>query len=375
MNMTQPPNTPSGAIPWDIACALDYESAARKAIPVPAYEYIVGGSGQGLTAAANLSAFREWSVYPRLLRDVTAGHTRVKLLGREFPHPILLAPVALQKLAHPQGELETARGADAVSACMTVSTQSSFTLEDIARAAPFEKWFQLYVQPRREHTLDLVQRAEKAGYTAIVWTLDAPVQVRGLRAQRAGFKLPEDAVPANLAGYPPRDSVTLGAADSRVFQAIMREAPTWDDLEWLLKQTRLPVLVKGVLHAEDARALQARGVAGVVVSNHGGRGLDGAPASLHALAAVRAAVGDDYPLLLDGGIRSGLDVFKALALGADAVMIGRLQIYGLSVAGALGVGHAVKLLREELEACMALAGCATPLDIRRATLQRAAAAS
>jgi isopentenyl diphosphate isomerase/L-lactate dehydrogenase-like FMN-dependent dehydrogenase len=157
---------------------------------------------------------------------------------------------------------------------------------------------------------------------------------------------------------------------SRIFQGLMRAAPTWPDLAWLMSQTSLPVWVKGVLHPDDALALQAAGVAGVVVSNHGGRSLDGAPASLAALPAIRAAVGDAYPLLLDGGIRSGADVFKALALGADAVLVGRLQMYALSVAGPLGVAHMIKLLREELEVCMALAGCATLHDIDAGALLR-----
>ncbi|ATE61076.1 alpha-hydroxy acid oxidase [Thauera sinica] len=357
-------------IPPGIQCAQDYEALADRFIPAPAHAYIAGGSGQEATLRANLAAFDGIGIAPRLLRDVTAGHTRVKLLGRELRHPVLLAPVAFQTLAHPGGEIETARAADATDSCLVASTLSSFPLEDIARATRGDKWFQLYFQPRRESTLDLVRRAEAAGFGALVVTVDASVQSPSLRARRAGFRMPDDVRPANLQHHVQPGQVTLSGGQSLIFQGLMSEAPTWDDLAWIMGQTALPVLVKGVLHADDAHALQAMGVAGLVVSNHGGRTLDGIPASLKALPRIREAVGAGYPLLLDSGIRGGSDIFKALALGADAVMIGRLQVYALAVAGALGVAHLVKLLREELELCMALAGCPTPADITPAFIER-----
>ncbi|MES2758833.1 MAG: alpha-hydroxy acid oxidase [Pseudomonadota bacterium] len=352
---------PLGQIPPEIRCAQDYEVAARRFMAAPSYAYVAGGSGRDLTVAANLAAFARWSVYPRLLRDVTAGHTRIDLAGAALAHPILLAPVAFQALAHAGGELESARAAHATDSCLVASTLSSCSLEDIARAAGPQRWFQLYFQARRGDTHALLKRAEAAGYGAIVVTLDASIQAASLRALEAGFRMPADCVAANLRGQAPPESCAPGG--SRIFQGAMRDAPTWADLAWLLAQTTLPVWIKGVLHADDARALQQLGVAGLVVSNHGGRGLDGAPASLDALPALRAAVGAGFPLLLDGGIRCGADVFKALALGADAVLVGRLQMYALSVAGALGVAHMIQLLREELEVCMALAGCATIIDI------------
>jgi isopentenyl diphosphate isomerase/L-lactate dehydrogenase-like FMN-dependent dehydrogenase len=360
-----------GAIPPAIRCAQDYEELARRFMAGPTYEYVAGGSGRDQTVAANLAAFAQWSVCPRLLRDVTRGHTRVTLGADTFDHPILLAPVAFHKLAHPAGELDTARAAQAMDACMVSSTLSSCSLEEIARFAGPSRWFQLYFQPGRDATRELVARAEAAGYKAIVVTLDASIQAASLRALRAGFQMPADCVAANLRRESPVQADGPGPGHSRIFQGLMRAAPTWDDLEWLMAQTSLPVWVKGVLHPDDALALRAAGAAGLVVSNHGGRSLDGAPASLAMLPAIRAAVGNDYPLLLDGGIRSGTDVFKALALGADAVLVGRLQLYALSVAGALGVAHMIKLLREELEVCMALAGCATPGDIDIGALVRA----
>lgn len=368
--MSEAPNfSPAPArIPADILCARDYETLAARFIAAPAHAYLAGGSGEEATLRANVDAFAAIRLLPRLLRDVSAGHTRLRLLGRERRHPILLAPLAFQTLAHAGGELETARAAAATDTCMVASTLSSFGLEEIAAATDADKWFQLYFQPRREATLDLVRRAEAAGFGALVVTLDASIQSPSLRARRAGFRLPAELRPVNLQHHAVPPQVALERGQSLIFQGLMSEAPTRDDLAWLLRHTALPVLVKGVLHPEDARALQAIGVAGLVVSNHGGRALDGAPASLKMLPHIRAAVGQHYPLLLDSGIRSGSDVFKAIALGADAMLIGRLQIYALAVAGALGVAHLIRLLREELELTMALAGCATLADITPASL-------
>jgi isopentenyl diphosphate isomerase/L-lactate dehydrogenase-like FMN-dependent dehydrogenase len=354
---------PLTQIPREVCCAQDYEWLAPHFIGEPALAYVAGGCGPELTLAANRLAFEQTAILPRLLADVSGGHTRLELFGRRLPHPVLLAPVAYQTLLHPGGEVETARGAAATDSALVVSTLAGRTLEDIAAQAGDERWFQLYFQPRRADTADLVHRAEAAGYKVLMVTLDTAIKTPSLRAQRAGFVMPPPVVAASLADYPVPPQRVLERGQSLVFQGAMAEAPTWDDLAWLLAQTRLPVVVKGVLRPADAQRLQAMGVAGLVVSNHGGRALDGVPASLCVLPAIRAAVGAGYPLLLDSGIRSGSDVFKALALGADAVLVGRLQIYALAVAGALGVAHLLKLLRGELEVCMAQAGCATLADI------------
>jgi 4-hydroxymandelate oxidase len=351
-------------IPAEIHCAQDYETLASRFIARPVYEYIAGGSGRDTTLAANLVSFAAAEICPRPLRDVTRGHTRLSLLDRELTHPIVLAPVAFHKLVHPKGELETARAAAATDSCFCAATLSTYTIEEIAQVAGPHRWFQLYFQPDRDVTLDLLRRAERAGYAGVMITLDAAVQMPSARARRAGFQMPGDCIPANLRSYTPSRNADLQPGQSRIFQGLMRGAPAWDDLDWLLAHTSLPVLAKGVLHPLDACALRDHGIAGLVVSNHGGRTLDGAPASLRALPAIRAAVGEGYCLMLDSGIRSGADVFKALRAGADAVLIGRLQLYALSVAGALGVAHMIKLLREELEVCMAMTGCASLADVR-----------
>ncbi|MFT3931381.1 MAG: alpha-hydroxy acid oxidase [Spongiibacteraceae bacterium] len=368
MTKSQTPLTALNYIPAEILCAQDYEIAAQQFIAAPSYAYIAGGSAGDITLAANRSVFAEYSLYPRLLNDVTNGSTHCQLGELQLPHPILLAPVAFQTLAHPLGEIETARGADAMTAGLIASTLSSRTLEEIAAATTSPRWFQLYFQPDRAVTLDLVRRAENAGYRAIVVTLDAAIQLPSQHAMRAGFQMPVDCVAANLRNYPTPQPVALNAADSRVFRGAMRHAPTWQYLDWLQQQTSLPIWIKGVLHPDDALALKQRGVNGLIVSNHGGRTLDGAVSTLDALPAIRNVVGNDFPILMDSGIRSGSDIFKAIALGADAVLIGRLQVFALSVAGALGVAHMLKLLREELEVCMAMTGCTSLADIRRTVL-------
>lgn len=356
------------AIPAGLVSAEEYEQHAEQCLSPAVFAHINGGSGNEHTLRRNREAFEALTLQPRLLADCRHGNTRCELFGQAFRHPLLLAPVALQALVHPEGELASAQGAAAMEAGMVCSTLSSFTLEYIAARHPFGLWFQLYFQPRREHTLDLVQRAEAAGYRSLMVTLDTPVQAASPRAQRAGFSLPAGIQAANLQRYPPPERVTLGADQSIIFQGMMSEAPGWQDLEWLLDSTGLPVIVKGVTHPTDATRLAKLGVRGQVVSNHGGRALDHAPASLDCLPAIRRALGNDYPLLLDSGIRSGSDAFKALACGANAVLIGRPCIHALAVAGALGVAHVLKLLREELELCMALTGCPTLKDISREAL-------
>jgi 4-hydroxymandelate oxidase len=358
------PIPPLDSIPATILAAADYLDRAASHLPAATHAWLAGGSGDERALRANREALAAERIIPRLLVDMTRGHTRLSLFGRTLAHPILLAPVGHMSLFHPAAEIGVAQAAGATDSGMITSTLASCALERIAESTTAPKWFQLYFQHHREQTLELVRRAEQAGFEAIVATLDTPLQPPSRRAQLAGFQAPVAPALAALGSSLNAPWVMLEPGQSRLLQGMMSEAPTWADLRWLLAQTRLPVLVKGVMHPADAVALKAAGVAGIVVSNHGGRALDTAPATLQMLPAVRSAVGDDYPVLLDGGIHAGADVFKALARGADAVLVGRLQASALAVAGALGVAHMLQLLREELELCMALAGTPTLADIR-----------
>lgn len=366
MTTTRPPLS---ALPRELRSAADYERLAPEFLAPSTWAWLSGGSGEERCLRESRAAFARRYILNRVLGDLAGGHTRVTLLGQSLAHPFLLAPVAAQGLLHPEGEVASARAAAALGGGLVLSTLSSLPLEEVAAAAGESlRWFQLYFQPRREVTLDLLHRAEAAGFSAIVVTLDAPVQPVSRRALEAGFEMPVEGSPGSLARYAASPRRELAASDSVVFQGLMADAPTWADLEWLLAQTRLPVLAKGVAHPADVRRLRELGVAGFVVSAHGGRALDELPAPLDLLPAVRAAAGADVPVLLDGGVRSGADAFKALALGADAVLVGRPALHALAVAGAPGVAHLLRLLREELEVTMALAGCATPAEITREAL-------
>lgn len=347
---------PLTAIPADIVCATDYERYASQHLPEATWAYLQGGAADERTLQANLAAWPALNLWPRALADVRGGHTRCTLLGDELAHPVILAPVATQRLFHEQGELATTLAASVMGGVAVVSTQASLPLEDIASQAQGPLWFQLYWQGNRDATLALVKRAEAAGYHALVLTVDAPVSGARNREQRAGFSVPAAVAQSNVA---PIAMPALQEHMSPVFDGLMTLAPTWEDIAWLIRQTSLPLLFKGVMHPDDAVKAVDSGAAGVVVSNHGGRVLDSAPATLSALGEVVAAVNGTVPVLVDGGIRRGTDILKARALGATAVMIGRPYIHALATAGALGVAHLIRLLREELEIAMALTGCQT----------------
>lgn len=343
-------------IPPGLVSLPDYEAHARQVLDPASWAYLNGGAADEITARANRDAWEALPLWPRVLRPMTGGHTRVELLGRTLAHPLLLAPVAYQQLAHPQGELASAHAAAAQEAGYVLSTQASMRLETVAEAFRADAqrgplWFQLYFQPERGATLDLVRRSEGAGFEALVLSIDAPVHGARDAQRRAGFRLPAGIAAVNL---PPAPAPLQGAS---VFEALAK-APTWADVEWLRSQTHLPIVLKGVLHPDDAREAQRLGAAALIVSNHGGRTLDTAVPTATALPQIKDAVGD-LPLLVDGGIRRGTDVLKAVALGARAVLIGRPVAWGLATAGAFGMAHVLRLLRDELEIAMALTGCAT----------------
>lgn len=360
-------------IPAGVVAAADYEVAARAVLDEAAFAYLTGGAGDEITLQENRRAWDALRLMPRVLRRLAGGHTRVDLLGRTWPHPILIAPVAYQCLAHPQGEVATAHAAAAQGAGLVLSTQSSAPLEQVAQVCLREPargplWFQFYLQHDRGFSRALLDRAERAGYEALVMTVDAPVQGPRDRERRAGFRLPAGMSAVHLAGLGPMPPADAGPGRSALFDGLLRHAPSWDDLAWLRGITRLPIVLKGVLHPDDARQACALGVDALVVSNHGGRTLDTAPATAHCLPAIADAVGDALPLLVDGGIRRGTDVLKACALGARAVLIGRPVVHALASAGAPGVAHLLRLLRDELEIAMALCGCASLDEVTRAVL-------
>jgi 4-hydroxymandelate oxidase len=332
-----------------------------------AWSYISTGSADELTLRANREAFDRLRLQGRVLADMAGAQTRLTLFGDSFDYPMLLAPVAFHRLVHPEGELATAAGAGAVRAGMVVSTQASVALEEVARQAISPLWFQLYLQHDRAFTKSLVQRAANAGYRALVLTVDAPVTLRN-REQRAGFGLPPGIQAVNLRGMAPPPPPRAEPHESEVFRGLLDGAATWKDIAWLRSVSKLPLLLKGVMSPADAVRAVAEGVDGIIVSNHGGRALDTAPASIEALPRVAEAVAGRIPVLMDGGIRRGSDVLKALALGAKAVLVGRPYIHGLAVGGAVGVAHVMKILRTELEIAMTLTGCASLDAIDRSVI-------
>lgn len=341
----------------------EFETAARETLPRMTYDFIAGGAEDERTVAANRAAFSARALRNRVLVDVHHRDTRTRLLGLDLPHPIILAPTALHRVAHPGGEPETARGAQSAEALYTVSTATSTRLEDIAAAAPRGlRWFQLYHLGEREATERLIAQAVATGHRAIAVTVDVPLLGRRERDLRNGFALPDGVTMAHA--YEPAWA-PLGEDRARGWASPIASASLgWDDLTWIRKAAgRVPLLLKGIVRGDDARRALDRGVDGIWVSNHGGRQLDHAVATLDALADVVSAVSGQCPIVMDGGIRRGTDALKALALGADAVAIGRPALYGLAVGGAGGVQRVIELLRAELDLCLALVGAPTLADL------------
>ena len=324
----------------------DFETLARERLSHMAYEYVASGAADEATLRWNRDAFERIKLRPRVLRDVARIDTSLTLLNHSLAFPILLAPVAYQKLMHPGGEVEAARGAAQAGAIYVMSTASTSAIEDVA-ATGARLWMQIYLQADREVTRDLVRRAEAAGAQALCLTVDTPVLGTRNRQERVAFALPPDLPTPHLdvAGRS-RLSVVSGT----------REPITWNDVDWLRSQTMLPLFLKGILDREDAKLAVEHGASGVIVSNHGARNLDTVPASIDCLPEVAEAIGERCPILLDGGIRRGTDIVKAIAHGASAVLIGRPYAFALAAGGGDGVVRAIAILRQELETAMALLG-------------------
>jgi lactate 2-monooxygenase len=364
--------------------------AAREVLDAKADGYVAGSAGNESTDRANRDAFRRWQLVPRMLRDVAERDLSVELLGRTHPTPLLCGPIGVQSIVHDDGEVAVARGAAAVEVPFVLSTVSSYPIEEVAEASgDGSRWFQLY-WPAEDGIADsMIQRAADAGYEAVVVTLDtrllawrprdlATAYLPFLHAEGLSNYLTD---PAFLAGLPDGgDAVrsegwrsmsdeTRQAAVLRWIATFSDPSQTWDDLRELVDRSPLPVLVKGIQHPDDARLAVDAGVAGIVVSNHGGRQVDGAMASIDALPHVVDAVGDEVPVLFDSGVRSGADVAVALALGADAVLLGRPYVWGLALAGAAGVEHVLRCLLADLDLTMALSGVRTVGELTRDVLR------
>jgi isopentenyl diphosphate isomerase/L-lactate dehydrogenase-like FMN-dependent dehydrogenase len=328
----------------------DYEPLARDRLPPDVYGYYAGGAGDEWTLRENRAAFERLVIRPRMLTGAFPPDPSTELLGARIDAPILVAPWAYQRLAHPDGEVATARAASRAGTIMVVSTTAQDILEDIASAGDGPTWWQLYVFTDRSVTVETLHRVHEAGYAAICFTVDFPVAGLRHRDTRTGFDMPF--------GLPHSDLVF----DPNI---------TWDDIAWIREQAPLPILVKGILTAEDARLAVEAGADGVVVSNHGARQLDSVAATITVLPEIVEAVEGRIPVVLDGGVRRGTDVFKALALGATAVMVGRPICWGLTVGGEDGVFDVLRILRDELVNTMSLAGTHAVSDITSAFVARA----
>ncbi|MDO5679514.1 MAG: alpha-hydroxy acid oxidase [Pelistega sp.] len=414
------PSPQTFTIPADAVSVVDYTRYAQERMHPLAWAYMAGAAGEEQTQALNEAAFARYPLRSRVLRNTAGGHCRLTVFGHEYVSPIFLAPAAAHKLCHPDGELATVLGATAIGCGAVISTQASVDMQllvEQAKQGNNPLWFQLYIQEDPVYTDALIKKAESASYQALVITVDAPVNGLRYREQRMGFSVPDFAKPVNLHDLPrscanrrtvqgsdsrdvkhqtSEDSETgidaavardealtegssqtseathLRAGQGTVFDSPMvSSALGWDELERVISATSLPVILKGILHPDDAIEGLKRGAAGIMVSNHGGRVLDGMVSSLDCLAEVAQAVKaykPDVPVFFDGGIRSGSDILKALALGADAIMIARPYLYGLAVGGASGVAHILHLLKTELEMAMVLCGCRTLADVDKSLI-------
>ena len=349
----------------------DFERLAHAKMDRAAFEYYAGGSGQERTLAANRSAFDAIQFRPRVLVDVSHIDLATTVLGCPISFPVMLAPTAFNRLACDEGEMAAARAAGAAGTVMISSTLSTCTLEDVAQVATGALWFQLYVYKDRGLTTELIGRAEAAGYRALVLTVDTPRLGRRERDVRNRFTLPTG---LSMKNFERRlsDATRWGAHSS--FSAYVHDlfdpSLTWNDVDWLRAQTNLPIVLKGVMTAEDTHCSIDSGAQAVVVSNHGGRQLDGVAATVNALPEVVEVASGRVEVLLDGGVRRGTDVLKAIALGARAVLIGRAYLWGLAVAGEDGVREVLRILRDELELSMALAGRTSVAAIDSSLIRR-----
>ena len=344
-----------------IASLNDFEILAKARLAATAYDFVAGGVGDEVTLRANLQAWNAIRVKPTALVDVSQINIGVELLGNRMKHPVLLAPTSYHRLCHPDGELATVKGAAQSSTTMIVSSFANTRVEDINSAAPATTWYQLYIPRDRGFARTMIETAEAAGCKALCLTLDQPARGYRDRDIRNGFALPPGLERPNYRGLGSTNDIPLGD----VYHAVQDPSFVWRDLEWLRATAKVPVVAKGVMTPDDAELAVKAGVAAIIVSNHGGRSVDTVPATAEVLGSIVERVAGRVPLLVDGGIRRGTDIIKALALGATAVLIGRPYLYALATAGAAGVAKSVEILTLELKMAMALLGKTTISSIDR----------
>jgi len=349
----------------------DFEKAAAQVLPNWCYDYFREGADREWSVARSRSAYDDYEIWARVLEDVSACNTQIQVLGETLKFPVIIAPAAYQKLAHPDGEIASAKAAAEIGTIFTLSTLSTISLEDVAASCSGPKWFQTMIYRDRGLTQELVQRAQHAGYKALVITVDQPVLGRRFGVLRNKFLLPLGMVQANLiSSGDPKVDAAHGLGHMGLIAKLNDPSLTLKDLEWLRKISPLPIVIKGVIREDDAARLADFGVEAIVVSTHGARQLDGVPATIDALAGVTHAVGGRCDVLMDGGVRWGTDVLKAIGLGAKAVLIGRPTIWGLAVGGQAGVSRILEMLREELTHAMILAGCSSLESVRNDIIRR-----
>jgi len=347
----------------------DFRRRAADLLPDHVWNYVEGGAGDEHTVERNVTSWQEIELLPRVLVDATTIDTGTEILGHTLAHPILLAPTAGHQMFHQGAETTTLKGATRAEALAVMSTLGSTSVQELGHAAPGPWWFQLYVQPDRDFTAELVRRAAAAGASALVLTVDTPVLGARDRDRRNGGHTVDGMSPPNLPVIEAPDLSHLPPHD-RIYNPHIDPSVTWDTLDWLIDVSPIPVLVKGIVRADDAHKAVDAGVAGVIVSNHGARNLDTTVPTSRALPRVVESVDGGVPVLVDGGIRRGTDVAKALCLGADAVLIGRPVVWGLAAYGADGVAHVINMLRAELATAMALLGAPTIQELTTDLLER-----
>ncbi|KTD50474.1 FMN-dependent dehydrogenase [Legionella quinlivanii] len=344
----------------EIINTKDFEKEARHKLTQPIYDFIAGGAGDEYTMNRNVEAFRQIQLVPQIFRSSSHTDTSISLFNHQLSHPFMVAPSAFHSCVHPEGEIATVRAVNQMGIAMVLSTMSSTSLEAVAKEATCPLWFQLYIFKDRSITQQLIQRAVAAGYTALVLTVDVPIMGNRERDQRNRFKwqAPFTSTQAITSAFLTESDV------KQTTDALFASDLSWDDIEWLKAQTDLPIILKGIMHEKDAEIAINLDIAALVISNHGGRQLDYMPSTMEVLPPIAKQVAGKIPLLIDGGFRRGIDVFKAIALGADCILLGRSVLWALAVNGTEGLKNLFDLYSKELSETMIFCGCKTINDIK-----------